>query len=144
MAITAKPYGTFLHGLGTGQFNLTTAGNVGFALVASGYTPNYLSDEDDSDYGTFEVADQGISGGYGGPWTFQNTAWAYNSTTGVATLSGDPVDYTTLSATFRYGLVIYTTGNLLIGCVDFGSDQSYTSQPFTYAFPDGIINIAAG
>lgn len=147
MAVTAKPYGKFLFALGSGQVNLNTA-TVKMLLTKPGYSPNVFthgSFDDMSADGWEEVDDEGHSGGYlMGGWTFQNKTWTYDTATGVARLAADPVDYGNITATFRHGIIMIDGYSGPAGVVDFGADQQFISSTFQYAFPDGIVNIAAG
>jgi hypothetical protein len=149
MAVTAKPYGPFLFALGKGQINFT-ATTVRFLLAKPGYTPNFLTEaslEDMEANGFVEVNDEGFSGGYMmGGWTFQNVTWTYDTATGIARLAAGLVDLAATTATFRHGIVMVDSYDGPVGCLDFGSNQVHEEGDggFTYAFPDGILNIIAG
>lgn len=151
MTITGNPYVPFLVALGQGALNLSTD-PVWVALFTSDYTPDFIND---SDYfnlrGSCEMADQ--SGGT----TLNSTAdyswngqqlesgWNYYSNTQAVGLYCANVTWSSLTGTFRYAIVYkwtaQTVDNIMIGCVDFGADQTYAAQPFTLEFANGVFTV---
>jgi hypothetical protein len=146
MAVTAKPYGSFLLQIGQAKHDfLTDTHNV--ALFTSAYTPQYPTDATYTDISANEVADGGGGTNYAvGGAALSNTAWSYDSITGVVTFNADPLTWATLSGTFRYAVVYKSSGTdkLLIGCFDFGENLTYNSEQFQMTFTNGVMTITGG
>jgi len=142
LAITARPYATFLLDLGQAVHNFPSD-TYKVALLSSSYTPNYLT------HATFaDISGQITGTGYtAGGATLSNVTWTIDQAGNVGTLSADPVTWSALTATCRYA-VVYRSGSgaatsRLVGLLDFGEDRVYTAEPFQLSFPAGALAIAS-
>lgn len=103
------------------------------ALVGSGYTPN----QDTHDYWDDVVASEVTGSGYtAGGQALASKTVTYDSATNVTVLDAADVTWASSTITARYAVVYSDAGvtnatKVLLGYVDFGSDQSSTSGNFT-------------
>lgn len=154
MAITTNAYSQFLVQLGQKQIDLS-GDEIWVALFTSAYTPNYNFDFGYFDLrGDCEMADQsggttlGSTADYS--WNGQKlgTAWGFDVTKGATLLSANNITWSSLTGTFRYAViykwVAYSTDTVMIGCLDYGSDQTYAAQPFTIDFSNGVLALKSG
>jgi hypothetical protein len=153
MAITTTAYGPFLASLGQASVNFGSD-NFWVALFQPTYTPDY---DYDSDYFNlrhdFELSDAGdgvqLDSVTYYTWNGQqlkNTNWNYDPVKKAAIFTADNVSWSNLTGTFRYALVYkwvpQSIDNVLIGCLDYGSDQVYSGSAFTIDFTDGVVAVA--
>jgi hypothetical protein len=114
------------------------------ALVSSAYTPN----QDSHDYWDDVVANEVSGTGYtaGGATLASKTA-TYDSATNVVILDAADAVWASSTITARYAVVYDDSGatnaqKVLVGYVDFGSDQSSTNGNFTVTWDaTGIARI---
>ena len=144
MAITAKPYGEFLKDRLTGGTYSVLTTTIKVALLSNSYTPDLDTHVSYADVIAAEVTGAGYTAGGG---TLANKSIAFDTVTDKAALMADPVDWATLTATFRYA-VLYrgnTTNatSTLIGLVDFGTDRVYSNEPFQLTATTGFVTLTA-
>jgi hypothetical protein len=141
MTTTAQPYGVFLTDLGSGVHNFSSDTDK-VVLLTPAYVPNYDTHTSYADVKNSEVSGTGYTAG---GITLAGKSWAYNSSSHNATLSADPVNWNTLSATTRFAAVYQSSGSdsssKLIGLIDFGEDRVYDSEPLQLSFPSGVVTI---
>lgn len=133
MAITSTPYPSFLN-------NLIPTDGYGIVLVTSSYTPTPGIDVDYNAIKSFEVANDSTTGGYNtGGKSLTNVAVAVTS--GATRLTADAVEWSVLTATLRYAVIIRTTTGIarLVGFIDLGTDRSFSGEPFQLSFTSGIL-----
>ena len=114
------------------------------ALVSSSYTPN----QDTHDYWDDVVANEVSGTGYtaGGATLGSKTA-TYDSATNVVILDAADTVWASSTITARYAVIYDDAGatnaqKVLVGYVDFGSDQSSTNGNFTVTWDaTGIVRI---
>lgn len=113
-------------------------------LVGSGYTPN----QDTHDYLDDVVASEVSGTGYtAGGATLASKTLTYDSATNVTVLDAADVTWASSTITARYAVVYDDAGatnaqKVLLGYVDFGSDQSSTSGNFTITWDStGIFRL---
>lgn len=153
MATTATAYGPFLARLGQGDINFGSD-NIWVALFQPSYTPDY---DNDSDYFNLRNSNEVPDGGDGielnstthYSWNgqqLQNTTWNYDPTTKAAILTADNITWSHLSADFQYAIVYkwvpQSIDTVLIGCIDYGSEQLAAAQTFTIDLSAGAVTVA--
>lgn len=113
-------------------------------LLTSAYTPN----QDTHDYLDDVVGNQVTGTGYtAGGATLANKTNTYDSATNVVVLDADDVTWASSTITARYAVIYSDAGatnaqKVLIGYVDFGSDQSSTNGNFTVTWDaTGIVRL---
>jgi hypothetical protein len=114
------------------------------ALVSSSYTPN----QDTHDYWDDVVANEVTGTGYtaGGATLGSKTA-TYDGATNVVILDAADTVWASSTITARYAVIYDDAGatnaqKVLVGYVDFGSDQSSTNGNFTVTWDaTGIVRI---
>lgn len=127
-----------------------TDGNVQLALLTSAYTPDLVNHAFWSDISANEASGTGYTAGgkaISSPTLTNNPSASPNPT---CTFSGNPVSWTGLTLTFRYGVVYHNTGTAttsrLIGLFDYLTNQVITSSTFTNNWaasgnPYGILTL---
>lgn len=114
------------------------------ALVSSAYTPNQDSHDYWDDVSANEVTGTGYTAG--GATLASKTA-TYDSATNVTVLDAADVVWSASTITARYAVIYDDAGatnaqKVLIGYVDFGSDQSSTNGNFTVTWDaTGIVRV---
>lgn len=113
-------------------------------LVSSSYTPN----QDTHDYLDDVVANEVTGTGYtAGGATLASKTVTYDSGTNVVILDAADTTWASSTITARYAVVYSDAGasnslKVLIGYVDFGSDQSSTNGNFTITWDStGIVRL---
>lgn len=143
MAITATPYGKFLLGLGSAQFDFG-ANTFKIALTTSSYTPNVDTHEFFTDL-TNEVTGTGYTAGGA---TLASVTWTYDSTNHRGVMSAATVTWSAATFTTRYAVIYKSTGtgstSRLVGWIDFGTNQSAAAEDFPVSFTNGVVRIKAG
>lgn len=142
--MASKMYGSFLQKALTKEVDWA-ADTIKIALVSSSYTPN----QDTHDYWDDVVANEIASGsGYTtGGLTLTSKTMTYDSGTNVITLDAADAVWSSASFTARYGVIYDASGatnaqKVLVGYIDFGSDQSSSNAAFTVEFDaTGIARI---
>lgn len=114
------------------------------ALVSSSYTPN----QDTHDYWDDVVANEVSGTGYtSGGATLAGKTITYDSASNVVVLDANDVVWASSTITARYAVIYDDSGasnaqKVLIGYVDFGTDQSSTNGNFTVTWDStGIIRL---
>lgn len=114
------------------------------ALVSSSYTPN----QDSHDYWDDVVANEVSGTGYtAGGQTLTSKTITYDSSSNVIVLDAADSVWASSTITARYAVIYDDSGatnalKVLVGYVDFGSDQSSTSGNFTVTWDaTGIARI---
>lgn len=103
------------------------------ALVSSSYTPS----QDSHDYWDDVVANEVSGTGYtAGGQALTSKTITYDSASNVITLDAADVVWAGASVTARYAVIYDDSGatssqKVLLGYLDFGSDQSSTNAAFT-------------
>lgn len=141
MATTTTPYFNFYNAIAYSDVKIFT-GAYHVMLVSSAYTVNQTSDADTSNVNSYEIAGTGYTAG-GKACTGMVGAPDPANVKLVVTV--DPLTWTGLVATFRYA-VIYKPSvdgdeNILVGYVDFGTNQTYNGEDFQLTFPNGIVRL---
>lgn len=152
MAVTATPFGKFVHGLGLGYFDFTAGNDLAHLkvlLAKSAYTPNVDTHEFLSDVTNEVPAGSGYTTG---GVALTGTSWTYDSsvpTNRRAILGADPASWTGLTIAAgnaaRYAVVYRDTGTAatsrLLGYVNFGVDKTPVSEDFIVTFSSGVLRI---
>lgn len=141
--MASKMYGNFLLKALNKEVDWDTD-TIKVALVGSGYTPN----QDSHDYWDDVVANEVTGTGYtaGGATLASKTA-TYDSGTNVVILDAADTVWASSTITARYAVIYDDAGGtnaqkVLVGYVDFGSDQSSTNGNFTVTWDaTGIVRI---
>jgi hypothetical protein len=114
------------------------------ALVSSSYTPN----QDTHDYWDDVVANEISGTGYtAGGQALASKTITYDSASNVITLDAADTVWSSATVTARYAVIYDDAGatnsqKVLIGYLDFGSDQSSTNAAFTITWDaTGIARI---
>jgi hypothetical protein len=114
------------------------------ALVSSSYTPN----QDTHDYWDDVVANEISGTGYtAGGQALASKTITYDSASNVITLDAADTVWSNATVTARYAVIYDDAGatnsqKVLIGYLDFGSDQSSTNAAFTITWDaTGIARI---
>lgn len=136
MPASARPFGSFVLGLGRGQFDFD-ADTFGVLLTASGYLPAYDTDQFVDDV-TNELDTSGT--GYTRK-TLTDVTWG--ATGSVSTFTAADVVWASLTATVRRVIVFKDTGNdatsrLMFG-FDFGTDKIRDAEPLELRFTSGLF-----
>lgn len=137
MAVTSSMYGKFLLSLLNKEIDYESD-DIYAAVITNAYTPN----QDTHQYWSDVVAHELVGTGYtANGKLLVGKSMPYSSGDNKVTLDCDDLSWTgTTWSAARY-LVFYdrTPGSdatrPLICWVDFGADQSTSSQPFTYVVP---------
>lgn len=114
------------------------------ALLTSAYTPNQDTHVYFGDVNANEAAGTGYTDGGA---VVGNPAMSYDGTNNVVVLTGDDVTWENSTITARYAVVYSDAGataaeKVLIGYVDFGSDQSSSNGNFTITWDaTGIVRL---
>jgi hypothetical protein len=113
-------------------------------LLSSGYTPN----QDTHDYLDDVVASEVTGTGYtAGGATLASKTITYDAANNVTVLDAGDVTWASSTITARYAVIYDDAGatnsqKVLLGYVDFGSDQSSTSGNFTITWDStGIFRL---
>lgn len=141
--MASKMYGQFLAKALNKEVDFDSD-TIKVALVSSAYTPN----QDTHDYWDDVVANEVAGSGYtAGGQALASKTVTYDSANNVIILdAADPV-WSNSTVTARYAVVYDDSGatnaqKVLVGYIDFGSDQSSTNGNFTVTFDaTGIIRI---
>lgn len=130
--MASKMYGSFLQKALNKEVNWA-GDTIKVALVSSSYTPN----QDSHDYWD-DVASNEVSGtGYtAGGVTLTSKTLTYDSASNVIVLDAADTVWASSTITARYAVIYDDAGatnsqKVLIGYVDFGSDQSSNNGNFT-------------
>lgn len=141
--MASKMYGQFLAKALNKEVDFDSD-TIKVALVGSAYTPN----QDSHDYWDDVVANEVTGTGYtAGGATLAGKSVTYDSASNVIVLDANDVTWSSSTITARYAVVYDDSGatnaqKVLIGYVDFGSDQSSTSGNFTVTWDaTGVIRI---
>lgn len=143
MAITKHLFAIYIQGMTIGFYNLD-----GTTIRAGLFTSAWPGDWNNNFYYTqltdYECADEGFSGGYvTNGRALQNVAIS-DDPAEPWTLSSNHVTWEVLTATFRYLLFWDGDSGLLIGGLDYGTDQVYQAQEFILEMPNGVLTVSAG
>jgi hypothetical protein len=118
--------------------------NIKVMLLSSGYTPN----QDTHDYLDDVVASEVTGTGYtAGGATLASKTLTYDGANNVTILDAADVTWPSSTVTARYAVIYDDAGatnsqKVLLGYVDFGSDQSSTSGNFTITWDStGIFRL---
>lgn len=141
--MASKMYGNFLLKALNKEVDWDTD-TIKVALVSSSYTPN----QDTHDYWDDVVANEVTGTGYtaGGASLASKTA-TYDGATNVVILDAADTVWASSTITARYAVIYDDAGatnaqKVLVGYVDFGSDQSSTNGNFTVTWDaTGIVRI---
>lgn len=141
--MASKMYGPFLQKALNKEVDWDSD-TIKVALVSSAYTPN----QDSHDYWDDVVANEVSGTGYtAGGQTLEGKTNTYDSANNVIVLDANDVVWSGSTITARYAVVYNDSGattaqKVLIGYVDFGSEQSSTNGNFTITWDaTGIVRI---
>lgn len=141
--MASKLYGQFLLKALNKEVDWDTD-TIKVALLSSSYTP----DQDAHDYWDDVSAAEVTGTGYdAGGKTLTTPTGSYDGATNVVTLSADDVTWANSTITARYAVIYNDSGatasdKVLIGYVDFGSDQSSSNGNFTITWDaTGIVRV---
>lgn len=141
--MASKLYGQFLLKALNKEVDWDTD-TIKVALLSSSYTP----DQDAHDYWDDVSAAEVTGTGYdAGGKTLTTPTGSYDGATNVVTLNADDVTWENSTITARYAVIYNDSGatasdKVLIGYVDFGSDQSSSNGNFTITWDaTGIVRI---
>lgn len=118
--------------------------NIKVALLNNTYTPDQDNHNFYDDVVAYEVTGTGYTAG---GISLANRTNNYNSSTNVIVLDADDVTWASSTITARYAVVYNASPTLnsdkvLIGYVDFGSDQSSSNGNFTITWDStGIVRV---
>lgn len=141
--MASKMYGNFLLKALNKEVDWDTD-TIKVALVSSSYTPNQDSHDYWDDVSANEVTGTGYTAG--GASLASKTA-TYDSGTNVVILDAADTVWASSTITARYAVIYDDAGataaqKVLVGYVDFGSDQSSTNGNFTVTWDaTGIVRI---
>jgi len=141
--MASKMYGNFLAKALNKEVDWDSD-TIKVALVGSGYTPNQDSHDYWDDVSSNEVTGTGYTAGGA---TLASKTITYDGASNVVILDAADVVWSSSTITARYAVVYDDSGatagqKVLIGYVDFGSDQSSTSGNFTVTWDaTGIARI---
>lgn len=130
--MASKIYGPLLAKVFNKEVDYDTD-TIKVALLSSAYTPN----QDTHDYLDDVIANEVTGTGYtAGGQALASKTVTYDSTNNVTVLDAADVTWASSTITARYAVVYSDAGatnalKVLLGYVDFGSDQSSTSGNFT-------------
>jgi hypothetical protein len=141
--MASKLYGQFLAKALNKEVDYDTD-TIKVALVSSAYTPN----QDSHDYWDDVEANEVTGTGYtAGGATLAGKTITYDGASNVVVLDANDVVWASSTITARYAVIYDDSGatdaqKVLIGYVDFGSDQSSTNGNFTVTWDaTGIARI---
>lgn len=141
--MASKMYGNFLLKALNKEVDFDSD-SIKVALVGSAYTPN----QDTHDYWDDVVANEVTGTGYtAGGTALAGKSATYDAATNVVILDANDVVWASSTVTARYAVVYDDSGatnaqKVLLGYVDFGSDQSSTNGNFTVTWDaTGIFRI---
>lgn len=141
--MASKMYGNFLLKALNKEVDWDTD-TIKVALLSSSYTPNQDSHDYWDDVSANEVTGTGYTAG--GATLASKTA-TYDSGTNVVILDAADTVWASSTITARYAVIYDDSGasapqKVLVGYVDFGSDQSSTNGNFTVTWDaTGIVRI---
>lgn len=141
--MASKMYGNFLLKALNKEVDFDSD-TIKVALLSSSYTPNQDSHDYWDDVSSNEVSGTGYTSG--GQALSSKTA-TYDSATNVVILDAADTVWSASTVTARYAVIYDDSGataaqKVLIGYVDFGSDQSSTNGNFTVTWDaTGIVRI---
>lgn len=133
--MASKMYGSFLSKALNKEVDWDTDA-FKVALVSSSYTPN----QDTHDYWDDVVSNEVSGTGYtAGGATLTSKTISYDSSSNVITLDAADAVWSTSTITARYAVIYSDAGasnaaKVLVGYIDFGSDQSSSAGNFTVTF----------
>lgn len=142
--MASKMYGQFLAKALNKEVDFDTD-TIKVALVGSAYTPNQDSHDYWDDVSANEVTGTGYTAGGA---TLAGKSVTYDSASNVIVLDANDVVWASSTITARYAVIYDDAGatsaqKVLIGYVDFGSDQSSTNGNFTVTWDaTGIVRIS--
>ena len=141
--MASKMYGNFLAKALNKEVDWDSD-TIKVALLSSSYTPN----QDTHDYFDDVVANEVTGTGYtAGGVTLGSKTLTYDSANNVVILDAADAVWASSTITARYAVIYDDSGatnaqKVLIGYVDFGSDQSSTNGNFTVTWDaTGIVRI---
>lgn len=141
--MASKMYGSFLVKALNKEVDFDSD-TIKCALLSSSYTPN----QDTHDYLDDVVANEVTGTGYtAGGVTLGSKTVTYDSASNVIVLDAADAVWSASTITARYAVVYDDAGasnaqKVLLGYVDFGSDQSSTNGNFTVTWDaTGIVRI---
>lgn len=141
--MASKMYGQFLAKALNKEVDFDSD-TIKVALVSSSYTPNQDTHDYWDDVSANEVSGTGYTAGGA---TLSGKTVTYDSASNVVVLDANDVTWASSTVTARYAVVYDDAGatasqKVLIGYVDFGSDQSSTNGNFTITWDStGIIRL---
>lgn len=141
--MASKMYGQFLAKALNKEVDYDTD-TIKVALVNSSYTPNQDTHDYWDDVSTHQVSGTGYTAG---GVTLTNKTVTYDSANNVIILDADDAVWPNSTITARYAVIYNDSGataaqKVLLGYVDFGSDQSSTNGNFTVTWDaTGIVRI---
>jgi len=141
--MASKMYGSFLMKALNKEVDFDTD-TIKVALLSSAYTPNQDSHDYYDDVAASEVTGTGYTAGGA---TLASKTVTYDAANNVIVLDAADVVWANSTVTARYAVVYDDSGatnaqKVLIGYVDFGSDQSSTNGNFTLTWDaTGIVRI---
>lgn len=141
--MASKMYGQFLAKALNKEVDFDSD-TIKVALVSSAYTPNQDSHDYWDDVSANEVTGTGYTAGGA---TLAGKSVTYDSASNVVVLDANDVVWSSSTITARYAVIYDDSGatnaqKVLIGYVDFGSDQSSTNGNFTVTWDaTGIVRI---
>jgi hypothetical protein len=141
--MASKMYGNFLVKALNKEVDFDTD-VIKIALLSSSYTPNQDSHDYWDDVSANEVSGTGYTAGGA---TLSSKTVTYDSASNVIVLDAADAVWASSTITARYAVIYDDAGatsaqKVLIGYIDFGSDQSSTNGNFTVSFDaTGIVRI---
>lgn len=141
--MASKLYGSFLVKALNKEVDYDTD-TIKIALVSSAYTPNQDAHDYWDDVSTNEVSGTGYTAGGA---TLTSKTVSYDSGSNVIVLDAADAVWAASTITARYAVIYDDAGaaaaqKVLVGYIDFGSDQSSTNGNFTVTFDaTGIVRI---
>lgn len=109
------------------------------ALLSSSYAPNQDTHELWADVSTQEVTGTGYTAGGA---TLAGKTMTYDSANNKIVIDADDVTWASSTITARYAVIYDSASNVLMGYIDFESDQSSSNGNFTIQWATGgIFNI---
>ena len=144
MTVSAKMYGNAILKALNKEVNYT-ADTIKVMLCTSVYTP----DQDAHIYKSNVTGEVTGTGYTAGGATLANKTMTYDSATNTIKLDADDITWSTSTITARYAVIYDATGtdstSVLLGYVDFGTDQISSAGNFTITWdPAGIFTVTAG
>lgn len=141
--MASKMYGNFLVKALNKEVDFDSD-TIKVALLSSAYTPNQDAHDYYDDVSANEITGTGYTAGGA---TLAGKTVTYDSANNVIVLDANDVVWSASTITARYAVVYDDSGataaqKVLIGYVDFGSDQSSTNGNFTVTWDaTGIVRI---